>query len=95
MLPMFHIYSLVVVTHVSLFNCTPIVTLNRFTLKDFLESIQRWKITCLCESRELSGKGSPDVLGRLELMKYPQTSSLRLSSKWSRTNRRAITTSAL
>lgn len=64
---MFHIYSLVVVTHVripilsaadqntdtnihlqvSLFNNTPIVTLNRFTLADFCESIQRWKITTL------------------------------------------------
>ncbi|KAI5477830.1 phospholipase A-2-activating protein [Pseudohyphozyma bogoriensis] len=46
-LPFFHIYGLVVVLHLSLYQDVPVVTLNKFALPAFLEAIQRWKITSL------------------------------------------------
>ncbi|KAF8315907.1 amp dependent CoA ligase [Clavulina sp. PMI_390] len=46
-LPMFHIYGLVVVLHVHVFMGVPLVVFPRYSFPDFLSGIVRWKITTL------------------------------------------------
>ncbi|KAH9903423.1 amp dependent CoA ligase [Cubamyces lactineus] len=47
-LPFYHIYGLVVVMHFSLFIGTTLVVVQKFNFEQFLDSIQRYRITHLC-----------------------------------------------
>ncbi|KAI0356905.1 amp dependent CoA ligase [Trametes cingulata] len=47
-LPFYHIYGLVVVLHFSLFIGTSLVVVQKFNFEQFLDSIQRYRITHLC-----------------------------------------------
>ncbi|KAL1661702.1 hypothetical protein GGF50DRAFT_104963 [Schizophyllum commune] len=47
-LPMYHIYGLVVVTHFFLFCGITLVVVPKFSLADWLDSIERHKITHMC-----------------------------------------------
>ncbi|KAI0325523.1 amp dependent CoA ligase [Cubamyces sp. BRFM 1775] len=47
-LPFYHIYGLVVVLHFSLFIGTTLVVVQKFNFEQFLDSIQRYRITHLC-----------------------------------------------
>ncbi|KDE02795.1 hypothetical protein MVLG_06687 [Microbotryum lychnidis-dioicae p1A1 Lamole] len=46
-LPFFHIYGLVVVLHISVYNNTPVCVIPKFGLESFLGSTQKYKITSL------------------------------------------------
>ncbi|KAI0772846.1 amp dependent CoA ligase [Trametes elegans] len=47
-LPFYHIYGLVVVLHFNLFIGTSLVVVQKFNFEQFLDSIQRYRITNLC-----------------------------------------------
>ncbi|KAI8989132.1 amp dependent CoA ligase [Trametes punicea] len=47
-LPFYHIYGLVVVLHFSLFIGSTLVVVQKFQFEQFLDSIQRYRITHLC-----------------------------------------------
>ncbi|CDO75537.1 hypothetical protein BN946_scf184776.g3 [Trametes cinnabarina] len=47
-LPFYHIYGLVVVMHFSLFIGTTLVIVQKFNFEQFLDSIQRYRVTHLC-----------------------------------------------
>ncbi|KAL7284581.1 hypothetical protein ACG7TL_001874 [Trametes sanguinea] len=47
-LPFYHIYGLVVVMHFSLFIGTTLVVVQKFNFEQFLDSIQRYRVTHLC-----------------------------------------------
>ncbi|KAI0634243.1 amp dependent CoA ligase [Trametes polyzona] len=47
-LPFYHIYGLVVVLHFNCFIGTTVVVVQKFNFEQFLESIQRYRITNLC-----------------------------------------------
>lgn len=47
-LPMYHIYGLVVVTHFFLFCGVTLVVVPKFTFSDWLDSIERHKVTHMC-----------------------------------------------
>ncbi|QRW11517.1 AMP binding enzyme [Ceratobasidium sp. AG-Ba] len=47
-LPMFHIYGLIVVTHFHIFTGLPLVVIPKFSFVDMLKSIVKYRITTLC-----------------------------------------------
>lgn len=46
-LPFYHIYGLIVTIHLSIFNATPLVVLRKFSLPNFCQTVERYRITSL------------------------------------------------